>query len=75
VIRTATEAQREAERRYPRSQGFQAAFVNGWQFRHAGRPIDACPYASGLRRRANRKGWSPAWREAWIGGWQSAGET
>jgi ribosome modulation factor len=67
---TADEARRYAARRWPRSIGFQEAFLAGYRARRARRSIDACPYATGDRRRA-RSGWRPIWRSVWIEGWRA----
>lgn len=56
-------AQTRARRIYPRSSGFQGAYVKGAQAALAGRSRDACPYR-------NRRGWI-AWRRAWLSGYSS----
>lgn len=57
---TVTRAWVRARRLYPRSSGFQRAYVRGVQAALAGRPPDVCPYRS-------RGGWK-AWRAAWLHG-------
>lgn len=56
-------ARQRARRLYPRSAGFQGAYLRGVEAALAGRPVDTCPY----RRKA---GWQ-AWRRAWLRGYQS----
>ena len=63
-------ARREATRRWPRSVGFQEAFLAGYRARRAGRGPDACPYVGGPRSRT-RRGWRVVWRGVWLEGYQA----
>lgn len=59
-------AKRAARRAYPGALGFQRAFLKGWYGRLGGLKRDACPY------RARLKGYTFAWRAAWLKGWEAA---
>lgn len=56
-------AEARARRLYPRSSGFQGAYVKGARAAIAGRTASTCPYKSA-------GGWT-AWRRAWLRGFQS----
>lgn len=59
----AVDADRRARRLYPRSSGFQGAYVAGWRAARAGKTSAACPYPADPA-----KTWRKAWRLAWMRG-------
>lgn len=62
-------ARRRARRLYPRSKGFQGAYVKGYSARSRGQPSSTCPYNDDPT-----KTWRKAWRLAWMRGFQSFGD-
>jgi ribosome modulation factor len=65
-VSVATEVARargRARRLYPKSKGFQGAYLKGVRAALGGSSIDSCPYRRG-------DGWR-AWRRAWLGGYHS----
>lgn len=60
-------ARERARQVYPRSAGFQGAYLAGAAAALAARPVDSCPYL-----RTKTASWRHAWRQAWLRGYQSA---
>lgn len=60
-------ARERARRLYPRSTGFQGAYVKGARSALRGENSTACPYKDDPK-----KTWRKAWRLAWMRGHQSA---
>lgn len=70
---TSAEASRYARRRWPRSVGFQSAYLDGFRAGRDGRPPDVCPYRRRTRARRAR-GWRLVWRSVWLEGWASGSD-
>lgn len=66
-------AQRRAAALFPRSKGFQSAYLKGWRARVAKAGLDACPYNRHLYNADGTGTWAWAWRSAWMMGYLEGG--